>query len=200
MIEVERKFILTKENVDSLTKNAEFLREVVFTDTYYDTPDYKLTTKDIWLRARNGKFELKVPLHKNTERIAEQYKELETEDEIRKELKLPGKDFAEDLQKSGYLEFCTCKTIRKKYKNEQFTIDLDQVEFENQVYHIGEIELMVEKEADMEQALKQIAEFARKQKLTLAPVRGKVLEYLRLFKPKHYEALITAGVVQEILR
>lgn len=194
MIEVERKFIINKENVDSLTKNAEFLREIVFTDTYYDTPDYKLTTKGIWLRKRNGKFELKIPLG-NREQI-DQYEEIETEDGIKKELKLNGKDLSEGLQKSGFKEFCTCTTARKKYKNGQFTIDLDKVEFENQTYHIGEIELMVEKESEMEKALQQISEFAKSKKLTFEPVRGKVVEYLKRFKPEHYKALLNAGVIR----
>jgi len=194
MIEVERKFVMNKENADSLTKNAKFLREIVFTDIYYDTPDHKLTTKDIWLRKRNGKFELKIPLGRNEQ--ADQYKEIETEDEIKKELKLNGKDLSEGLQKNGFKEFCTCTTTRKKYKNGQFTIDLDQVEFKKGTYCIGEIELMVKTESEMEKALQQISKFAKSQKLTFAPVRGKVVEYLSRFNPEHYKALLNAGVIK----
>ena len=199
MIEVEKKFVLNKENTERLIQGAMFLTEKVFTDTYYDTDDYALTGKDIWLRARNGKFELKTPLQQNSERIADQYVEIEDDNQIREKLGLPkGSDLLQDLQKAGYEEFCMCKTTRKKYKREPFIIDLDMVEFENFVYHIGEIELMVEKPSEAPAAAQQIIEFAKKQKLTLAPVRGKVVEYLKQRRPEHYEALVKNGVVKEI--
>ena len=37
MIEVEKKFILNEQDKERLTKEAQFLNERVFTDTYYDT-------------------------------------------------------------------------------------------------------------------------------------------------------------------
>ncbi len=199
MIEVEKKFVLTKENTERLIQGAMFLAERVFTDTYYDTDDYALTRKDIWLRTRDGKFELKIPLQGNSERIVDQYVEIEDDNQIRRKLELPkDSDLLRDLQKAGYKEFCTCETTRKKYKREPFVIDLDIVKFENFIYHIGEIELMVEKPSEVPAASQQIMEFARKQKLTLAPVRGKVVEYLKQRKPAHYEALVKNGVVKEI--
>ena len=198
MIEIEKKFALTKENSDKLIKDAAFLSERVFTDTYYDNDKYELTTKDTWLRMREGKFELKIPLKENKERIVDQYTEIEDENEIRKALKIPKeKELTEDLQKAGYKEFCTCKTTRRKYKKETFTIDLDMVEYDGYTYHIGEIELMAENETQAKEALNKIIAFAKKHKISFMPVRGKVVEFLRLNNQDHYKALVKAGVVKE---
>jgi len=82
MIEVEKKFILSEQEKERLIKDAEFLSERVFTDIYYDTEKFLLTSQDKWLRSREGKFELKLPLHKGRERLADQYDEIEDEQKI----------------------------------------------------------------------------------------------------------------------
>lgn len=66
-IEVERKYDASVVSVDALTQNVESLGGetkgvVTFTDVYYDTPDASLAAKDTWLRARDGAWEIKVPL------------------------------------------------------------------------------------------------------------------------------------------
>jgi len=76
MIEVEKKFRLTDTQRESLIKDAEFVSEKTFTDTYYDTADYQLTTKDVWLRQRGENFELKVAVHFGYDRPADQYDEI----------------------------------------------------------------------------------------------------------------------------
>ena len=48
MIEVEKKFILNEQAVERLTKNAQFLNERIFTDIYYDTENFSLTSYDKW--------------------------------------------------------------------------------------------------------------------------------------------------------
>lgn len=197
MIEVEKKFILTEQDKERLTKDAQFINERVFTDVYYDTNDFSLTSQDIWLRSREGRFELKVPLHQSTERMVDQYDELEDERQIREALNLPGKEyFTDDLSKNGYAPFCICRTTRKKYKKDLFIIDLDVVDFQDFIYSIGEIELMVNEKIEIEGAIAKIMLFAREQKLTIAPVRGKVIEYLKRTKPDHYNALVLSGVVK----
>lgn len=198
MIEVEKKFILNKQNEEWLTKDAQFLNECVFTDIYYDTENFSLTSKDKWLRSRDGKFELKLSLHNGTNRLADQYEEFEDEHKIRESLDLlsNGK-LADDLTRAGYFPFCTCETTRQKYKSGSFIIDIDVVDFQNFIYNIGEIELMVNNKSEIENAIEKIMAFAKEQNLTIAPVRGKVIEYLRKIKPKHYQALVEAGVVKD---
>jgi len=198
MIEVEKKFILNEQDKERLTKDAEFLNERVFTDIYYDTEIFSLTAKDKWLRSREGRFELKLPLHDGAERLADQYDELEDESRIREALNLPPNgNLANDLAKAGYSSFCTCKTTRRKYKKGPFIIDLDIVDFQDFTYNIGEIELMVDDKPAIEGAIEKIMNFAKEQNLTIAPVRGKVIEYLKRVKPNHYQALVQAKVVKD---
>src|SRR5579864_1260452 len=83
MIEVEKKFILTPDQEKKLIEGAEFVVEKQFTDIYYDDKDFSLTTKDIWLRERDSKYELKLPMNKSSERrVVDQYRELDVEDDI----------------------------------------------------------------------------------------------------------------------
>ena len=198
MIEVEKKFILNEQDKERLTKNAEFLNERVFTDIYYDTEFFSLTSYDKWLRSREGRFELKLPLHEGADRLADQYDELEDEQKIREALNLPlNGSFADDLTKAGYVPFCICKTTRRKYKKGLFIIDLDIVDFQDFTYNIGEIELMVNEKSEIESAVEKIIDFAKMQNLTIAPVRGKVIEYLRRARPSHYQVLVQSGVVKD---
>ncbi len=195
MIEVEKKFILNEEDEARLLQGAEFLGERVFTDVYYDTVDFSLSSRDRWLRCREGRFEMKVPLREGKDALVDQYDELEDEQKIREALSLPaaGK-FADDLAKADYQPFCIYTTTRRKYKKEPFIIDLDHADFKDFTYNIGEIELMVHDISDMQNAIDQILHFAKEQGLVIAPVRGKVVEYLRRVKPDHYQALVQAGV------
>ena len=198
MIEVEKKFILNEQDKERLTKDARFLNERVFTDIYYDTKIFSLTANDKWLRSREGRFELKLPLHEGADRLADQYDELEDEQKIREALNLPSNgNLADDLAKAGYFPFCTCKTTRRKYKKEPFIIDLDIVDFQDFTYNIGEIEMMVNEKSEIEGTIEKIMTFAKEQNLTIAPVRGKVIEYLKRTKPNHYQALVQVGVVKD---
>lgn len=199
MIEVEKKFILSESEKNRLIDGAEFLNEKTFTDVYYDTKDFVLTSKDKWLRSREGRFELKLPLHSGLERKADQYDELEDESEIKESLNFETQEKLSDfLADHGYSPFCVCKTSRKKYKKGAFTIDLDFVDFQDFTYNIGEIELMVEERSEIESATAKIIAFANENNLKIKPVRGKVVEYLKKIKPDHYQALVKAGVVKDI--
>src|SRR3989344_199194 len=60
MIEVEKKFQPTEEQLKVLLEGAEFLGEKIVHDIYYDYSDYRLLKKDVRLRNRNNFFELKV--------------------------------------------------------------------------------------------------------------------------------------------
>lgn len=198
MIEVEKKFLLSESDKSRLTKDAEFLSERIFTDIYYDTADYSLTTKDQWLRKRENRFELKLPMHAGSDRLVDQYRELDDEKSIREALNIPlSESLSNDLSVAGYSPFCTCTTTRRKYARHPFIIDLDSVDFRDFTYSIGEIELMLKDAREIEAAIEKIMEFAKELNLTIAPVRGKVLEYMKRMKPDHYQALIQAHVIKE---
>src|SRR3989338_7678628 len=90
MIEIEKNFDLKDSDKEKLIADATFLRKITLTDTYYDTKDFRLTTKDHWLRQRNGRFELKTPINGTaTDRITDQYREIENDKEIINALSLP---------------------------------------------------------------------------------------------------------------
>ena len=198
MIEVEKKFILSNEDKNNLIKGGQFTATKIYTDILYDTADYSLTTKDIWLRSRNGQFELKLPLDK-TEILFDQYEEIEDENKIKQFLNLnTDQNLKEGLEQKGYQPFCVCKTTREKYQNGPFKIDLDSVEYEDFTYGLAEIELMVENESEMKPAQEKIDNFAKSLGLKVTNrIRGKVVEYLKRKRPEHYQSLINAGVVKK---
>lgn len=195
-IEVEKKFILSEEDIQRIIQGAQFLGEKSFTDTYFDTADYSLTKADKWLRLRDDRFELKLPMNQgkgSSQRKLDQYEELTDDNLIRSALgiKVVG-TLEDDLKANGYEPFSTFTTTRKKYKKSDFIIDLDTMDFG---YSIGEIELMVNDASEMETALNRILAFAEELGLSIAPVRGKVIEYIKRNNPNHYKALDKAGVL-----
>jgi len=199
MIEVEKKFLLNKEQEKQLIEGAEFIGEKVFTDIYYDAKDYCLTSNDKWLRSRSGKFELKLPFNKiNEVRRGDLYDEIEDENRIRDIFNV-SKDFGmeEGLEKNGYAKFCTCTTTRRKYKKGIFAIDIDFVDYNDDfTYGLAEIELMVNDESEMSKAIENIIDFAKESGLEVKYVRGKVIEYMKRKLPEHFQALVTSGLIK----
>ena len=196
MIEVEKKFILTSDQEKALTEGAEFLGEKKFTDSYYDDAEYSLTKQDIWFRNRDGKFELKLPMNVSIEeRVSDQYKEVEDEKEIKEYFKFDAsKSIMNLLEERGYKPFCVMTTTRRKYQKEGFGIDLDIIDFG---YTVAEIEYMAKEKEDLREVTNKIIEFAKEHNIiTNSVVRGKGAEYLRRYNPKHFQALIEAGVLK----
>ncbi|MBU2540122.1 CYTH domain-containing protein [Patescibacteria group bacterium] len=195
MIEVEKKFILTNEQEKALIDGAEFLGGKKFTDIYYDDSNYSLTSKDIWLRSRDNRFELKIPMNVCIEdRVSDQYKEIENDKDILNYFKanIDG-SLADFLVKNEFNPFCAITTTRRKYKKSKFNIDLDFMDFG---YTITEIEYMTNKELEMEEATRSIIEFAKRHNINSdTVVRGKVVEYLRINNPNHFQKLLRLGII-----
>jgi adenylate cyclase class IV len=196
MIEVEKKFILTDEQKKKLLDGAEILGQKKFTDTYYDDANYSLTKRDLWLRSREGRFELKIPMNASIdERVTDIYRELETDEEIAAYLKLPeGKAVRDALRDVGYIPFVTIVTTREKYRKDGYNIDLDAADFG---YDIAEIEYMTDEVSSIQEANQKIMDYAAAHGLStnVAP-RGKVAECLRRNNPAHFQALIDAKVIK----
>lgn len=206
MIEVEQKFILSKEEIARLTAGADFLDEKTFTDVYFDTAEFALTKNDMWLRKRGEQFDLKIPMHAfGSKKLTQQYQEIEGEEKIREIFAVaPIGDFESDIKFLGYDAFCICTTTRRKFNKDKFTIDVDYVDYgssdggrTNFSYEVVEIELMVKEKEQMDEAKIEIEKFATANGLVRKHVRGKVWEYLSRKKPQHYAALVEAGVVIE---
>lgn len=198
MIEVEKKFLLDEKDKERIVSDAIFLNERVFTDIYYDDNNFSLSSKDKWLRSREKNYELKVPAFFDKTRLVDQYDEIKDIAGIKSNLGF-SKDtpISEDLSNNGFSAFCICKTTRRKFRKGAFIIDLDTVDFQDFTYSIGEIELMVANQPEIEKAVEEIFKFAAELNLKITPVRGKVIEYLRRAKPDHYLALKKAGVIWE---
>lgn len=193
MIEVEKKFILQPGDKERLIDGAIFVSKKEQTDTYYDTDSLVLTLEDKWLRKRNGNFELKSAIGRTPgARLAtSNYEELETDAEIASALGLPiAEPLEQTLIKEGYNPFATIVTLREKYKKDGFTLDFDSTDFG---FEVLEIELMVDTEAEGDTALEKIKQFATAHHLPFVRARGKLLEYIRQFRPEHYTKLFPQG-------
>src|ERR1035437_8103456 len=60
MIEVEKNFQPTEEQLKAMLLNTEFIENKSIKDVYYDFDNLKLLKDSIKLRNRNGSFELKI--------------------------------------------------------------------------------------------------------------------------------------------
>jgi len=199
MIVIEKKFSLSPEQQKRLLDGAELISEKQISDTYFDNSKYNLTTKDWWLRKRDGSFELKVALEGHDMRVINQYDEITDENAIRNKLDLQkNASLDEDLVTAGYVPFISMVTTRHKYKKDGFIIDLDQVDYDSDFkYNLAEIEATFDDSSQRQQAIDSILNFAKAHNLTDEPVHGKTIEYLIQKRPKHYKALVDAGVVKE---
>lgn len=184
MIEVEKKFQPTEEQLKNMLEGAEFLGEVVNHDIYYDYPDYRLyiTPENKCLRNRNGSFELKMRANDGKGR-----NEIEDKKEIEKYF---GIDNLEEFVKDNLVPIIEFKTKRKKYKKEGFNIDIDETDFGNvEKYIMCEIECMVEDEDDVDRKKEEIINFAKKYNFEIKKMFSKHREYLRVIKPEIYKEI-----------
>lgn len=197
-IEVEGKFMFDEKSLLKLKSDSKLLCNSKFTDTYFDDDIYSLTTKNVWLRKRDSKFEMKVPLPstKTNNKLLDCFKELNSEDEILQYLGIQktNKSTEEILEEFGYKIFAKFTTERTTYQQGKFKIDLDSADFG---YCVGEIEVMVENtEENIRNASQEIEQFAKRYNLQLynRTMRGKLLEYIHRFNKNHYQALVEAGL------
>lgn len=194
MIEVEIKVPISENNVALLIDGADFIGEKTQRDKYYDNKEYDLTTKSIWLRDRNGSFELKYPIETFEPGLSNRYKEYESDEEIKEVLSLSNTLSIEDaISEAGYFPFSDYVTVRKSYKNNEFRIDVDETNFG---YSLCEVECMVENEGDILKAEENIKKFISDRGID--PTRlavGKLVMYLKKNKPEHFKKLVDCKVL-----
>lgn len=196
------KFRATPEQREHLIAGGELVKKKEVIDHYYDNASLDLTRKDWWLRERNGSFELKQALATRGADGVDHYKELEDDASIAEALGLAfdGQAMAKLLEANGYAVFCSCTTKRETYRKGGFTIDCDTALFPEFQYDILEIETMLESDAERPKAAQMIRAFAAEHGLPLTPPLGKILEYLRVVKPVHFQALVDAGITPPIAK
>lgn len=182
MIEVEKRFQPTEEQLEKLLADSEFLGEKIIHDSYYDFEDARLFRGYVKFRLRNGNFELKVKNKNFNNKNINAEKEYEDEEEIKQYFNTQ-KDL-KDFVKEEMVLWSEYSNNRKKYKNGDFSIDLDNLSFG---YSVVEIELMVGKEEDVKEAEDRILMFAKKYNLDTARVPSKGEKYFEIVKPELYK-------------
>lgn len=178
MIEVEKRYQLTDEQERVMLEGAEFQGEKTIHDAYYDYPDYRLTKKAIRLRKRGERFELKIRKEAGVDGEVENEKEIADYFDLNESVT----KFVEQnlIKVIGYT------TTRRKYKKAGFTIDIDDADFG---YKICEIELLVNEDNEVGEAISEIKEFAEKYGFENQKTLPKRVEYLKRFKPEVYREL-----------
>lgn len=206
-IEVEAKFPFTEADKQRIASRGQLKGTKIFTDTYWDQlRQYPLTTRDMWLRQRGAKWELKVPVTTWQGKAAggpsaiDQYKEFGSEPEIlaflanQSLLAAASQPTAleQHLRTNGLEPFAKITTDRLTYECDGVTVTFDTATPLN--YCVGEIELLVEGSQDMAGAEARLRSFAEKHELTInSRMPGKVLEHIRRNSPRHWKALRESG-------
>jgi len=186
MIEVEKKFQPTEEQLTDFLKDAEFKSEKENIDIYYDMPNFALGKKGFKLRKRNKGYELKIQLGDFSDYTNAKYQEIETEPEILEKLGFAKDSSLEQIIKEKMEILCSIKTKRKEYRKGEFVIDVDETDFG---YNMIEVELMVEDESKIPEAEKKIADLGAVFEASNKKLPGKIAECLRITRPDVYKIL-----------
>lgn len=197
MIEVEKKVCITDKDLKKIEELGVFLETQTLTDTYFDTEDFRYTTNDMWIRERDCKFELKIAI-KGLKGQIDHYEELREEKAILSKLGLEReKDLSKAFVKAKIFPYATFQTLRRKYQINEFIVDLDMAYFDDFIYRIAEVEILVSDESKVPQAEKKLEAFMEKIGLdTSKSIKPKLIEFLSHKNPTHYQALIASGIVK----
>lgn len=202
MIEIEKKFLLDEQQKAVLLDGAREAGARSVEDSYYDTDTFSLSSNDLWLRKRDGVYELKAPLEHvaASDAITNRYDEITDLRAIAKRLGFdPESDLDASLKRAGAKKFITVLTERISYEKQGFLIDIDAATYldSTYTYDVAEVELLVSNESEIDSAEKRIIAFAKQLGLvTDQVVLGKVVSFVKEMQPERYEALVRTGVVK----
>ncbi|XP_067883327.1 LOW QUALITY PROTEIN: thiamine-triphosphatase [Heterodontus francisci] len=202
-VEVEQKFCVREDTEARIRALGGVCGGTAhIEDRYYDTGDHLLTSADLWLRRRDGHWQLKSPAAGSRGRtgIATQYRETESESEI-VSFSAPCPPAASGLMVNQLVgvapllqEFAVIVTERRVYELAGgLRVDLDWADFG---HSLGEIEVMVDSEEEIPAALAKIQDLARKLELEDGERQpGKMHAYLQRYRPCHLQRLLEAHVL-----
>ncbi len=220
-LEIESKFAITADTEGRVVQaGGTCVKHVSFHDAYFDTDSFQLTLADHWLRRRDGKWELKVPLSdhskQNKSETYTKYLEFNDEQKIIANLSAILLTYANDTVEVNVADdqgidtnlekwlkmlnlnlepFAEYTTKRKTFSmNGGILIVLDETNFG---FSVGEVEVMSRHSGeDVSEAEAQINEVVEKIGLgKQTVVEGKMGAYLKQFVPHHYETLIACGIL-----
>jgi adenylate cyclase class IV len=138
-IEVEFKFIPPADIINKLQDlGAEQMKSKHIIDIYLDTEDFQLIKQDFWLRYRNGKVEMKIPINDlDQQNISKTtiYKELKCAQKIADFL---GQQIPVDVEclPSGWIVLARVETARQIWSWKEFNFVLDSLPDGYQVFEI----------------------------------------------------------------
>lgn len=213
-IEIERKFLLTAPikqrllSLSSLSSRGRELEKIQFRDQYFDQ---QLALRNVWLRTRNGQWELKIPLQSDAgnsnSRNASIFKEIAGYEQVSKALLEHRHDMTSytdinDLLKSASsssLCYAVLDTERTQFsipwQSHSVNITLDECkcpdEDGNQFHvSVGELEILVSREEDINKATGVLDDLVNDLRVKqVEDKEGKLLKYLKEFKPSLYKNL-----------
>lgn len=192
MFEIETKFVYTPKARKELTHGRAPEKTQNMHDVYYDNEAFDLMSQDIWLRKRDGEWEVKIPQHAvgsaNT-REYDNYKEIEGEPGIMEALGLS--DSLENL----YSPVADFVTKRDTYNLDDLTVVFDESDFG---HFVGEVEMLVPNQNDADEAHGRIAAFCKTHALTMHGVHGKVCEFIKQKYPNAYQMLVDKEIFRRL--
>jgi len=187
-LEVEQKFSVP-DNYRTVmeTAGAELVSEKTVADVYLDTQDLALLRQDVWLRIRGTLWEVKIGAggRRNTGGMT-QYREVEGKGKVQKEV---ARFTSVDLDKM--VEMVRVVAVRESWVFEELSVVIDRMVDDG--WSVGEIELVVKTQEELDGARKKVQETANI--LGFTPQKeGKVDHCLCLQNP------VAAGVLMEVRR
>lgn len=191
MIEVERKFRVSQETRSMLEQMSLSTTFVELEDCYLSE---ELALEDMWLRQRNGIWELKVPVASDrTKRLGAM---------VYRELVGPAvwHELSPIKVEDGLLPYATIRTERTQlkclWKTEEIAVVLDVCTSEDGFrYSVGELEILVHRDSEVEGAANALDQFADSLNLqTQSDTDGKLLAYLKEKNESLYHALALKGL------
>jgi adenylate cyclase class IV len=174
-VEVEVKLTLDAAAELRLLEGTEPLEAVRLDDLYYDDAARSLAQADRWLRKRNERFELKLPVGARPQTRSQAYREV-AGPELEAILGPPPGPYAPAWQ---------VVSTRQSYRYDDFIVSVDRTDFG---YRIAEIELDVPA-GEESQALVRLEGFLAERDLILEPTPGKLAVLIAQTEPALYAKL-----------
>lgn len=192
MIEVERKFRVSPETKSRLEQRSSSKGMIKFIDCYCCE---ELALEDMWLRQRNGAWELKIPV------LPDRPKRLGTT--VYRELVEP--TVWDELSRlkveiKGRRPYATLHTERTQLKcvweSREIEVVLDVCTTEDGFrYSVGELEILVARDSEVEDAATTLDHFAESLNLLgQSDANGKLIAYLKEKNETLYNALALKGL------
>lgn len=192
-IEVEKKFLVPSSTKKRLHTSFPSSTSEKIEDCYFGE---ELALNDMWLRKRNGEWELKTPLPSREKTISGPtvYREYAGQC-VWSQLKRT------DEKEKGLAPFAKLQTertqMRLEYNSQPVTIVIDSCSSDDGFsYTIGEVEVMVDSESDVKDAEALLNTVIERYELQSGNhVRGKLQMYLQEKKTVLYRKLNARGLM-----